>query len=400
MPVDRKKLKQRQADAVRGGELTKFTEGREELIYLHGSCEPDDQEELTKDLPWIEVAMHYGLGADIKSAVCLDKDHNPILAHPRVQEFMKERKVPPIVDMDAGCPVCQKIPDMTSEERSERARQVRYLWGMTSIGSRRRRTDDFDLERSPKPAMWMGGTTIHTGFQDAFSDDDITNMDGAMYVIVGREGTGKRGTKYKIEKDSVTIKNPVKLPKPLRAEIRLAMKNDCNLFRTVANNVRSTDELRAALAGVAIAEDERAEPEAEEPPEGGRDYQWEKGTPKPKPCFAEPEDIADDDECAACDYKWNCAELCDVAVPGEKPEPEPEPEPESEPPENETKGERRARLNRAKEATAKAGDHPSGLTREELGQDGGDDEAKLNAELDQVEGELKQEAKRTKGSRR
>lgn len=397
MPVDRKKLKQRQAESARGGEFTKFVEG-EEIVYLHAPCEPKDTDDLTKDLPWLEVGTHYRVSADFKSVVCLDLDHNPIIKHPIVQKFLEERKNTPAVDMAAGCPVCQKLPDMTSEERSDRVMQVRYLWGMTSLGFRRRKSDDFNMEATPKPAVWMGGSTIHSGFQDAFSDDDITNPEGAMYVIVGREGTGARSTKYKVEKDMPSFRKPTKLPKPLASAIRQAMEGDCNLFRVVANLIRGTDEVRAAVAGIAIAGDDRVVEEPSEIPEGGPDYKWEPGTPKPKPCFAEPEDIADDDECGACDYKWNCAELCDVGVPGEKPEPEPEPESPRAP---ETKGERRARLNaEVAAAKEKAGDHPSGLTKEELADGSEDDEAKLTAELNEVETELKQEARRTKGSGR
>ncbi|KKN12967.1 hypothetical protein LCGC14_1011200 [marine sediment metagenome] len=385
--VNISKLKQRQAEEAKGGEFIKFDEGISRL-YLHPPCEPNDDHDDTEGLPWLNVGVHYKVGPNVGMAICLDKGRNPIITHPIVEKFLGDRKTTPNIDLDAGCPVCQALPDMTDDEKSDRAFQVRHLWGVTLMGYRRDAADDWRAERTPKPRVWMGGASIHGGFQGEFSDDDdITDMDRAMLVQVTREGTGPRNTKYGVESDKPTIKKPMNFPKALRRVILDAMEDDCNLFQLIANMLKGTEELRAALSGVAIAEDDRTEDEPDAPPEGGPDYEWQKGTPLPKPCFANAEDITDDQECGECAYKWACADLCGVAVPGEEPEPEPEPEPA---PENETKADRRARLNRAKAAKEKAGDHPSGLTKEELGTDDaqGDD-------LDEVERELEEASKKT-----
>lgn len=389
MAVNTKKVRTRHSEDSMGGEILKFDEG-ETKIYIHPPCEPEDTDERTKELPWLDLGYHFKVGSEGKTAVCLDVDRNPIIAHPIFLKFLEERNDPPQIKLDEGCPVCQELPNMSDEDRKESRFQMRHVWGATELAFRRYKKRDFVDLPTPEPKVWMGGVQIHNGLQSAFSDDDdITNMDGAMFVRVEKEGTGPRSTKYTVEKDMPSFREPVSLSKVLRRLILDAMTDDCNLFRVAANFVKGTAEVRALVSGVAIAEEDRAEEEPEAPPAGGPDYVWKEGEPLPLPCFGL--DVEDVPECVACPYKWDCAKRCEAPnVPGEESEPEPEPVPEAVP-ENETKAQKRERMNRAEAAKKKAGSHPSGLSKEELAKK--DDSADA---IDQVEAELAGMAKGVK----
>jgi len=241
-------------------------------------------------------------------AVCLDADRNEIISHPFVKELLKNRKDKKIkIDKKAGCPVCNAIAneEMDDEAAGEARYQERHLWGMTPVAMLTAHDDDWRWLENLKPSVLFSGQTIHNELLDAFVDNggDITDPAAAVLVNINRKGTKKFNTKYKAKTDNETARKPWKASKALKRALIDFMKpgqGEGDLFRIVANMVKGTDELVAALKGVKIDEEEDGDDSAPE---------------ETKPtCFGQDFEADDEDDCGKCDFRAQCAKACGEEV--------------------------------------------------------------------------------------
>jgi hypothetical protein len=337
MAVDMKKMRKKRSEQASKGEFWAPPEGDTKL-FIHPQSRPDDKWEPTEGLPYITVGVHYGIGKNNLMAVCLDADRNPIVKHPFVKEAMKARTdKKPKIEPKKGCPVCNAIrnEELDDEAAGESRFQERHLWGLSPVAVIGDMDDDWRWLDTAKPKIYLSGQTIHSELLDAFVENqgDITDPDSAVLVNLNRKGTKKFNTKYKAKVDAETARKPWQAPKALKRALAEFLKagGEGDLFRVVANMIKGTGDLEAALSGVKVDEEDDA---------GGDE------DAKPKACFGTG-DITDDEECRDCKFKVKCAAVTGDPVPGggddsdddeeeEKPkkkkkskkkaEPEPEPE--------------------------------------------------------------------------
>ncbi len=250
--VDMNRMRRSYEENQRGGDIWNPPQGLTKL-YVHGPCREDDTHELTAGTNYLAIVVHYGLGKDDAMGICLDPERNPIITHPFIQALLKKRKI----KLTGKCTVCRAIDSgqLSAEEAEESRPSTRFLFGITPVMQKVSKTASWQ-KLTPKPQVMLVGTTIYNGIMDIFMEnDDITDMNAAVFAIVGREGTGKFGTKYVVKGDPDTIKSPKKLPEAVRKLLIKVMKRegDCDLFRIVANMVKSPEELKTLLAGGKVA---------------------------------------------------------------------------------------------------------------------------------------------------
>jgi hypothetical protein len=311
MSVNVDKMKKAAADSKRGGEFLSFEIG-DTKAYIHGPCRDDDEFELTAGTNFVPVTVHYQVGKQGNMVICTDPDKNPIINHPFVRALLKKRKNAP--RLDGTCAVCEEIESggMESDAADDSRPQTKFIWGATKIQFRRDKGDDWRDEPF-KPGVLMAGKSIHDGFLDLFVEGgDITKTDGATLARIEREGKGKNDTKYKVTADSATIKVPLRLDKKVRLALEKAMAEggDCDLFKVVANMIKSTSEVKALLSGVKVdvdsTDDDEDDVEDDEPKKKSKksdddddnddDEDEDDDEPKKKSKKSDDDDDNDDDE--------------------------------------------------------------------------------------------------------
>jgi len=116
---------------------------------------------------------------------------------------------------------------------------------------------------------------------------------------VNRTGTGPTDTRYKVTVDSTSLKNPIRIGKGLRRVLRDALREggSADSYKTIAEMIRSTKQVEELMTGVATTSDE----------DDGDDEA--SGRPE---CFGL--DYCDDDECAECEHRFECAPKCNMEL--------------------------------------------------------------------------------------
>jgi hypothetical protein len=326
--LDIKKAKKAYEESRQGGEFWTPDEG-ETRIYVLPPCRENDSYEPTDGLNYIPVGVHYSVGANEQMVVCLDPQQNPIIKHPFIQEFLKKRGV--VVDAEAGCPVCKAIYQgkMTEAKAAACRFQLRYVWAVMPW-DHARQIGKPASKLTPAPVVYTCGRTVYDGIMKTIYEvGDITDFDSAVLVRI--EKTGKElKTRYKVQPDIETLRQPVRLDKGTRRIILDAIKEegDCDLFKVTASMIKGTAQASAVVTGIRTEEEEEVPETSSEESESR------------KACFGL--DCVDDAECRSCEFKVECAEACGVDVPGEgseapaesteeaEPEAEEEAEPEAE----------------------------------------------------------------------
>jgi hypothetical protein len=238
----------------------------ETLAYIHGQCRSNDKYEPTDGVNFIELAVHYNVGPNNSMVVSLNKDVNPIISHPFVKEHLKSRKtkfkIPDVCPMEKAL----EDGDISEREADESRRQTRFMWGLTPLKYRTSKEADWQ-DLPPQPSVAVIGKTIFDGLMEQFIEvGDISNPKEATLVLIRREGKDRLNTKYKVSIDAKTLRKPMKLSGKLLGILKEAMKKggDCDLFKVVANMMKSPAEIRAILNNVKTEEDEDGDYETED----------------------------------------------------------------------------------------------------------------------------------------
>jgi hypothetical protein len=317
------KMRKRYEEDQKSGDFLSFEKGQT-LVYIHPQCRPDDEWEPTANLPFVPVAVHYGLGSSAKQmAVSLDSEANPIIDHPYVKAFLKKAKK----RLTGGCPVATALRDGTIEEDAadESRRQSRYLWGMTPLKHRTKSSAPWS-DLSGKPSVAFIGKQIHSGIMDLFMEhDDITDPSAAILVRIERTGDS-RNTKYKVTVESSTLKTAFVLPKSMKSALAKAIAEggDCDLFRITSNLIKPTAEVQAMVDGVAVETDPDENDEDETPKK--------KKAKKPEPEDDDEEEADDEPEADEDDDDEPPPKKpAKSAKPAKKPEPEEDDDEDDEP---------------------------------------------------------------------
>jgi hypothetical protein len=284
MAVNMGKMRKGYESQKRGGDFFTFEQG-DTKCFIHPPCREDDTYEPTEGLNYIPVVVHYNVGKNNAMVVCQDPETNPIIEHPFVKAFLKKKKI----KLDGECAVCAEIAsgEMDDDEADDSRPQTRYMWGITPLEQRSSKTDDW-RRLNPKPCVAMVGKTLYDGFMELFFDNgDISDMAAAILGKVNRVGKGPRDTKYKVTADVQSLKKPLKLDSKLAKVIAkaLAEGGDCDLFKIIANMVKSPAAVRAALTGVAVDESDEDDDDVEdtddtEPDEDGDEGEGEDEEPE------------------------------------------------------------------------------------------------------------------------
>lgn len=256
-------------------------------------------------VPFMEFCEHKNVGPDKKMVFCLNSENNgPILRNAAFQALLAARKVP----LDQVCPICEMLkaddisvlpPEFQDEDAlvGLKVKQGAYFV-VVPVGEidDSKRIDYIAQGKFPKPrlAKWSGSLAGPVMDKMALMDDP-TDPDAAGFVVVTRTGTTKNNTRYSAEVDVVTVKAPVKIPKPVRFAVEKACgdKGDCNIIRLIARFWPTTEKVEAMLRGV---ETEASRVEDDLPPCCGIDYK-------------------EDAECEACPAVEQCKEKMAAAAP-------------------------------------------------------------------------------------
>jgi len=239
-----------------GGSYWKIPEG-ESLIYVHPQCYEDDNFEMTKDLNFIELSVHYGVGNKGAGYACLDLEKNKVLLHPIIRKFLSERERDAFkITKNQSCPICEAI--QSGALSGERANvKIQFLFGVTPMFFRLTKGDKFEKLSQFEPSILIAGPGIFkdiTAVLVDFDGEDITNPDGAILVRVERTGKGWGNTRYKIDSDRISAKNPIKLDKgqKIALEKAIAPGGTCDLFRVASSMIKSPETLVGLIAGVEV----------------------------------------------------------------------------------------------------------------------------------------------------
>lgn len=245
--------------AGRGSKLLKIPVG-DNYYYIMPPCEE------TMGVPFVEVVQHRNVGPAEKSVVCLDADANAKLwENPYIVARFKEKGI------EIGdCPCCRigretdmsKVPAYirkNPELISKMERKATFFAGVVHWGEfRHGKRIDFVEEKydlSPQPAAFTGQLADSiAGIID--KDGEIWSFDRAILITINRVGTGMTDTRYRAEADTVTIRTPLVVPKPIKAAILKSQgeKGDCNLPRLVAAFAKKTSDIEALLEGAETTE--------------------------------------------------------------------------------------------------------------------------------------------------
>src|SRR6266498_2578144 len=234
MAVDLDAMRKAQDEKQRSADFYTFDEAAT-VIYIAGPCRDEDP------LPFVELKQHRGKGKNGRSFTCLDPEQNKVLTHPAVVQYLKEQGK----KIAGGCPQCEEITSgkfKGTDEELKRARaSSRYLWNIAPIKYRR----DARMPWTSLPEHVVPCFTSFSawdGIMDVFANEgDITDVDGAVFCRVEREGKGQYDTEYKVHPDSDSLRKPVALSKALRTAVALALQpgGTGDLYKIIASLTKS-----------------------------------------------------------------------------------------------------------------------------------------------------------------
>ena len=253
MAVNMKKMKGDYNKRQKSGEFWNPDAG-DTVVYICPPCRSNDKYEPTEGLNYIPVTLHYQVGKNNAMVMSLDNEANPVLDHPFLKPFLKKGKK----KLTGRCPTREWLEEEATEAEAEASRpQTKYLFNVIPIKHRSRKGDDW-TKLDPQVRPFLSGKMVYDGIMEVFFDEgDITEMDGAVFVKISKTGKGLN-TKYKVTADVTSLKKPVKLAPSVVKLINEALKEggDGDLFRLVANMVKSPSDVEALLSGVQTTDDD------------------------------------------------------------------------------------------------------------------------------------------------
>jgi hypothetical protein len=288
--VNRDKMLQAQqeAKARSGTSFFRFKDEGQYLLYLPPPCREEDED------IYLDVLTHnIGRGKDYKPVLCLDTVANLILADERMIGFLETP-----VDLDDGCPRCAAREKASNDEAKRSiGRKHSYYMNVVLMGFRKDKRRDWDRvdEDKLKVQTAVVGSTVWDGIIDVFLEDgDICDPSAAIFIVVTRTGKGQKDTEYKVSTDRESLKNPVELPESLIEKLEEALQpgGSGDLYRVVARDLKSPEQIAAMMSGKKVDVDEEEE-------EGGDD--------EPPACFKL--DYQNDDDCGSCPFRGPCSKV-------------------------------------------------------------------------------------------
>jgi hypothetical protein len=280
-----------------GGDFYKFATGHTAFLVCPPTPEMDG-------CPYIVYEQHFGISpSDGGMAICLAPPRATDLSNPEVARKYKDLRKESL-DLSQGCPVCDKLSadDLPPEllqigkfgntKAQNMAGKPTWLFGIVPFGMiRGGELQPFpDNERIPRllPAGWQQWD----GICDVIDlNPGVWELDAACLVIMTKDVQGPRTT-YKASAFNDTVKNPLRVPKPIRHAIQKAQKSggDLDLFRVLAGMTKKASDVVAIMS-----------PEATSTPAAGQDS----GRPS---CFGIKEQFdANDPDCKDdCDSFEDC----------------------------------------------------------------------------------------------
>jgi hypothetical protein len=295
--VNRDKLAKDQQEAkARGGtSFLRFKDEGQYLLYLPPPCREED------DDIYLDVLVHnVGQGKSYKPVLCLDTVANLVLADDRMTGFLEKP-----IDLGDGCPRCEaRETAKTDDAKRSIGRKHSYYMNGVLFGFRKDKRRDWDRvdESDLKVQGMVVGSTIWDGIIDVFLEDgDICDPSAAILIVVTRTGKGQTDTEYKVSTDRETLKNPLELPESLIEKLEEALQpgGSGDLYRMVARDLKSREEIAALLSGKKKVEVDEEGSDENEPPA----------------CFKL--DYQDDDECGSCPFRGPCSKAADGPHGGE-----------------------------------------------------------------------------------
>jgi len=288
--VNTERVQKDRESRKRGSDFWSPDEG-DTLLYV-APCPPG-----IDGVPYVEGAFHFSAtnrGEGKGASFCLDSNANAMLtdadpAHDAFVSRLKELDRDP--DDMGGCSICEALDSGDFEKKVKDAarKQTRYMWNVLPIKYRKKQSAPWtDLNEGLRP--YMCSFTVWDGICSVIGDlGDITDPNGAVLIILHREGTGM-STRYQVSADAATIKKPLVLDKATKQMLRDALKDGGtgDLLRIVAAMTKDRTTQEADWNGMKVEEG------------GGKSG----GDRKPS-CFGV--DWDDSKECAKCPHSGPCA---------------------------------------------------------------------------------------------
>lgn len=309
--VNQDKIQKDRESRKRGSDFWSPDEG-DTLLYV-APCPPG-----VNGTPYVEAAFHFSAtnkGEGKGASLCLDHEANPLLSENNTDEDMKaahEAFMERLKEMDrdiddlSGCTICEALDSGEFEKKIKDGsrKQTRYLFNVIPLKYRKKQSAPWtDTHESLRP--YMCSFTVWDGITTVIGDlGDITDPNGAVLIVLHREGTGV-STRYQVSADAATIKKPMVLDKATKQMLRDALKDGGtgDLLRIVAAMTKDKTTQLADWSGMKVEE-------------GGGKADADK---KPS-CFGV--DWDDSKECAKCPHTGPCSKKSGAKKPKDT-DPEP-----------------------------------------------------------------------------
>jgi len=275
-----------------GGDFYRPEMGHTALLI----CPPTEDME---GCPYVEIEQHFGISPTGGGmSICLVPNDSSDLDNPVIlAKYEALRKEP--LDLSKGCPVCERLgadelpPELLQVGKFGKTRAENmegkgsWYFAVVPMGMIR------GGELHPFPATEQVPRVYPAGFEawDAICDvidlnGEVWDLDAACLVVLSKD----KGTriKYSASAYGETVKNPMRIPKPIRFAIKKGQKpgGDLDLFRIVAGMIKKHEDVVSIMTAA----------ESSTKPAGDQND----GRP---PCYGIPEQYEENDP--------DCKEQCD-----------------------------------------------------------------------------------------
>lgn len=284
---------------------------------------------------WIDFSAHSNIGPNKNFHVCLEPESSPILTTPSFEAALdlwneqkqRDGKDEKAIDLDEGCPDCKAVRadegyediDICVEGQNSSAAKMKYILPIAVFGHYQERPQttpvpqtDEDWEKVALHTAFAP-KTVWEGVYDICEVEDVTNPDSVVLIWCkrwknttgGKGGRDKGKIEYKVDKDTNTLRKPIRYPKSFRLRLREAQADggEIDPLRLVVAMTKPAYVMEAHLRGLDVDKaDGKQSPAAVH------------GVPKR--CFGVPGELnSEDAECQGCEYKVKCAKVLGLAVP-------------------------------------------------------------------------------------
>jgi len=301
-----------------GGDADDFKpdKGETHLIYLAQiPYPPDPVTGAEGDIDWLLWRKHAGISK--YGEICIGESNDDLWL-PGVQEALGKRKVPLIINVEDGCPGCERLdeeaenydPDEAERLRFEKDRALAVVipWFKKIDGKFRELPESKKIPR-PLEASSMMREQIQ-GALDSVEDRlgiGVSDLDGAILLEIHVDPDGTISKYYKVTADVKTLDSASRLVLPVPQRKLLKRFFDSGqLYRRYGRFVKD----RKTLAGMIGGDRVQQEREPQDPDKPG--------------CFGSKSEYGDEDEyCQKCDFQVGCREKIGIAPPKREAPPAP-----------------------------------------------------------------------------